>query len=126
MPSAERGGYHPDEPGQPERGSLPYYRAAHFAQERQSAQAYRALQDLVFASPVDLSVYRFLLEQNAYVTVLGEPPPPALDQTITTHLAAGEPAVLPRGVLLALARRRQHARHVGPWVEGHYGPGQPL
>ena len=122
MPSPERGGYQPEELRREEKEPLPYYRAARFAGERQSAHTYQALQDLVYASPADLSVYRFLLDQAAYVTVLGERPAPALDGTIAAHLAAGEPAELPRGVLVALAQRRQRARRLGPWVEGHYGP----
>ena len=122
MSSPERGGYRPEEPRQPEREPLPYYRAARFAHERQSARTYQALQDLVYASPADLSVYRFLLDQTAYVTVLGERPTPDLDGTIAAQLASGEPAELPRGILLALNERRQRARRLGPWVEGHYGP----
>ena len=122
MSSAERGGYRPEESRQPEREPVPYYGAARFVHERQSARTYQALQDLVYVSPADLSVYRFLLDQTAYVTVLSEPPLADLDRTITAHLASGVPAELPRGILLALTERRQRARRIGPWVEGHYGP----
>ena len=122
MPSPERGGYQPEEPRRQEQEPVPYHRAARFAHERASARTYQALQDLAFSSPADLSVYRFLLDQAAYVAVLGEPPTAELDQRIVTHLAAGEPAELPRGILLALNECRQRARHIGPWVEGHYGP----
>jgi hypothetical protein len=127
MSFKERGGYQPPEQPQrhePEPG--PYYRAARFREERRAAWVYQRVQDTIQGTPCDLSAYRFLLDQVAHVAVVGEPPAPALDQQLQWLLATGEPAKLPDGVVQLLTARRAQMRRYGPWIEGHYRPGQPL
>jgi hypothetical protein len=129
MPAPERGGPpgRPEEPQHREFEPAPYHRVARFPDAHSAGQVYAQAQDAIFQGPPsDISVYRFLLDQVSHVAVLGEPPPPALDEALTAILAAGEPSNLPHGVLIALSERRRTMRRHGPWVEGHYHPGQPL
>jgi hypothetical protein len=120
MPSPESrpgGGGHEQEP-------VLYYRAARFPSEKPAGRAYRAAQESVFAEreQTDLSVYRLALNRDWYVTVLGEPPPAALEAKLTGILARGEPATLPEDLLQVLAERRREATRLGPWVERHAPP----
>ena len=107
---------------------MPYYRASRFPGERPAGQAYLAAQEALFRypQPVDVSVYRFQLNRVYHVTVLGEPPPEELDQTLAALLATGEPAALPPEVVKLLVQRRRQATRHGSWSEGHYRPGQRL
>jgi hypothetical protein len=84
------------------------------------------VQDAIQGTPCDLSAYRFLIDRVAHVSVVGEPPPDALDRQLATALAAGEATELSPNVLAMLMERRRRANRLGPWVEGHYRPGQPL
>ncbi len=128
MPSPERGPGGPSEqPRRQEAEPASYLRAARFPNEQTAGIAYGAVQDAIFAgAPNDLSAYRFQLNRIYHVAVLGQPPPPDLDQQLEDLLAGGEPATLPRGVLLALAERRRQMSRYGPWSEGHYRPSRPL
>src|SRR5688572_29343834 len=103
MPSPESrpgGGSHEEEP-------VPYYRASRFPGEKPAGRAYRAAQDAIFVERehTDLSVYRFALNRDWYVTVLGESPPAALEAKLTGILLRGEPATLPEELLRVLAER---------------------
>src|SRR5262245_47176804 len=113
MPSPELGGGPPDPENQPrhELEPVPYVRAALFADELTAKTAYFAAEETVRVAQTecDLSVYRLLLAHVSHVAVIGEPPPTEVDASLRTILATGEPATLPRGVLLALAQRRQQA-----------------
>ena len=127
MPSPERGpGGPPEQPRRPEPEPVLYHRTARFADDQLAGRVYRAVQDAIFGQPCDLSAYRFLLDRVPHVAVLGELPPAELDEQLQALLGEGDPAILPRGVLLTLADRRQHLRRHGSWLEGHYRPGQPL
>src|SRR3712207_17101 len=127
MPSPEHGGSDPDQPPQPEHEPAPYLRGARFAGERPAGQAYFQLQDTIYtAEPNDLSVYRLRLRQEWHVAVLGEPPPPELDERLSAVLAAGEPVTLPADVVAALTQRRAQAIRHAPWTDQHFRPGQPL
>ena len=90
--------------------------------------AYFAAQEAVaaHAGDVDLSAYRFQLDRIYHVVVLGDPPPTALHDELRAILAAGERATVPEDVLRLLNGRRAEATQVGPWVEGHYRPGEQL
>src|SRR5947209_8713900 len=111
----------------PEREPTPYYRAASFASEPPAAQAYGAIEELLFAGPeVDLSAYRLLLESVSHVIVLGTPPPLSVERRLETILSAGDPATLAPEVLSILHQRRQQARSQGSWVERHYRPGKRI
>lgn len=128
MPSPEHGPTGPSEqPRQPEQEPVPYHRTVRFADGQSASDAYAAVQDAIFAGPPnDLSAYRFLLDQVSHIAVLGEPPPAQLDDQLQALLSVGEPATLPRGVLLALVERRRRLSRQGSWLEGHYRPGRPL
>ena len=118
MPSPEHGPTGP--PAQPrrhEQGPVPYHRTARFADEMLARRVYAAVQDTLFATPCDVSAYRFLLNQEPHVAVLGEPPPDDLDERLQSLLAAGEPATLPPEVLAALGERRRQMSRRGPWTE---------
>jgi hypothetical protein len=111
----------------PEQAPLPYYQAAHFDTEQAAATAYFAAQAAIYQDPAnDLSIYRLQINQVWHVVVLGEPPPPALEQQLLRLLAAGHPAVLPAEIVQVLTERRAQATTLGPWVEGHYRPGKRL
>jgi hypothetical protein len=127
MPSPEgepRSGH--DQSPRREDEPIPYYRAARFVEENLAARVYAEVQDTIHGTPCDLSAYRLLIDRVPHVTVVGAPPPDALDQRLTAALAAGEAADLPANVVAMLLERRRQANHLGPWVEGHYRPGQPL
>lgn len=127
MPSPE-GEPRPQQPDrQPEQEPVPYHRAVRFKIEPPARRTYSQAQDLIFKTPeCDLSAYRFLLEQLWHVAVLGEPPPAGLERKIRQILASGEPVPLPPNILKLLTERRNQAIKQGPWVEGHYRPGQHL
>jgi hypothetical protein len=104
-----------------------YLQAARFRSERKAERAYFRAQEALYQAPeCDLSAYRFLLERISHVAVLGTPPPEELDRTIRKILASGEPAALPEEVLTLLLQRRAEQIRLGPWVERHHRPGQPL
>ncbi len=132
MPQPERrpGGSCPPEGGAPSpEVELPrYHQAARFPGEGPAGVAYFAAQEAVaaHAGGVDLSAYRFQLNQVYHVAALGDPPPAALHDALRAILAAGEPATIPEGILKLLNARRAEATGAGPWVEGHYRPGKRL
>lgn len=65
-------------------------RAARFAGAAPAATAYDAAQDLFYQRRnVDLSAFRFQLDQVYHVAVLGLTPPASLDRAIARILAAG-------------------------------------
>ena len=108
--------------------SAPYVRAVRFAGEGPAGQVYFAVQDAIFTGPPnDVSAYRFHQRSGSwYVAVVGKEPPPELDERISAILAAGELVTLPEEVVATLTARRAQARKLGPWLEGHYRPGQAL
>ena len=116
MPSTER---EPDGSSN-ERQESSYFRAIRAEGDRTSGRIYQQLQRAVFDVDCDLSVYRFQLDAAWHVAVLGETPPPALDEELTALLASGDPVSVPLEVADALVARRSEATRYGPWVEGHY------
>ncbi len=117
----------PEQPNNPEREPKPYLKVARFSSELPAEQAYFQAQEALYTGPPnDLSVYRLQFEQISHVAVLGEEPPEELEQQLTAILAAGEPTTLPQDVLEFLRERREQAKQLGPWVEGHYRPGKPV
>jgi hypothetical protein len=130
MPSSERGGGNlepPDQQPSAEHEPVPYLRAARFASDRLAGQVYFQVQEAIYSAEAnDLSAYRFQLNRISHVAVLGNPPPPDLDNQLSALLAAGEPATLPPEVVTALQERRAQAIRHGPWTERHYRPGKPL
>ncbi len=110
----------------PERPPAPaYLRVARFTGETPAGRAYRRAQDLLVGAPAcELSAFRFHLDRIWHVAVLGDQPPEDLEGRLRVVLSRGEPAILPEDILLQLQRRRARATRVGPWVEGHYRPGE--
>jgi len=105
----------------------PYYQAACFPNERRAGRAYFRAQRTIYDSPrCDLSVFRFQLARVYHVAVLGAPPLPDLEGRLRSILSAGVPATLPAEVIAMLQGRRAEAAQLGPWVEGHYRPGEHL
>lgn len=121
MPSPER----PID-AEAEQEPQPYYQAARFQSERFAGRTYRQAQAAIYNAreDVDLSAYRFHLNQIWHVAVLGEQPSAEFEQRIQQILAAGELTPLPEEVLKLLVERRAQATQLGPWVEGHYYPGK--
>jgi hypothetical protein len=101
-----------------------YLKASRFATEPPARRVYAALQETIASVPCDLSTYRFLLDRISHVAVLGQTPPPDLDQKVSRLLSRGESVTLPAAVVAMLEARRAQAATIGPWVEGHYRPGQ--
>ena len=131
MPSPEgekrrpRGRNVPEQSPKPDGEGELWYRAAHYSHEPEAVTAYTAAQDTIFHNECDLSAYRLLLDQIWHVAVLGGVPAEvALQERIETVLyATGTRTELPEDVLAILNERRQQARALGPWVEGHHRPG---
>jgi hypothetical protein len=124
MPSPEHGGQPPEEAK--EQTPAPYYAAYRYQQERLAKRAYDSAQQAIYGytGEVDLSAYRFLLNQVRHVAVLGVKPPDDLEQKLKNVLASGEPTNLPEEILRALEHRRTLAAQISPWVEGHHRPGR--
>lgn len=126
MPHPER---RPGGEPSPEQRELPrYHQASRFPGEAPAGEAYVAAEETIaaHAGDVDLSAYRFQLNQINHVAILGEPPPTELHDALRAILATGEPATIPEPVLQQLNARRREATALGPWVEGHYRPGKRL
>jgi hypothetical protein len=121
MPSPESrpgGRSHEQEP-------VPYYRAARFRGEKPAGRAYNQAQAAIFtAEDCDLSTYRFHLNKVWHVAVLGQAPPPELEQRLEHTLSGGEPTTLPEDMVRVLAGRRAQATQLGPWIERHQRPGE--
>lgn len=82
--------------------------------------------DVLFSTECDLSAYRIRYKEVPHVVVLGSLPTPEIDGQLTKILEVGEPANLPQNIVITLAQRRIQAKRIGPWVEGHYRPGQQM
>lgn len=109
---------------QPEHETTPYVHAARFRREGAATRAYQQAQTIIAREDVDLSVFRFLVDNATHVAVIGEQPPPATHIQIERTLAYGEYIDLAGDVLDLLHDRRRLAQQIGPWVEGHYQPGR--
>ena len=103
----------------------PYLRAARYSSDPPALDAYTQAQALLFSANCDLSAYRIRFKDVAHVVVVGATPPEQVDTLLVGILQNGEPASLPPDVIMTLNQRRQAARRLGPWVEGHYRPGRP-
>jgi len=104
-----------------------YYQASRYNEQQVALDTYEQLQDLLLNSPdVDLSTYRFLVNQVSFVAVLGKQPPDEIETEVIGFLSAGERIELPDTILKALRDRRAQATKQGPWIEGHYRPGKHM
>src|SRR5712691_11139081 len=100
---------------------LPYYRAARFRGESVAGHAYDRAQALIYRNDeADLSVFRFHIERDWYVALVGEKPVAALHEHITQILHTGVAVELPPPMVQVLAERRRAALKQGNWVERHY------
>ena len=115
------------EPRRESQPDNPYVRAARYDADADALAIYTQAQELIFSSDADLSAYRIRYANVPYVVVLGQAPQPDLGQQVDALLSnsngRGEPANLPQDIIKTLSQRRNQARRLGPWVEGHYRPG---
>lgn len=131
MPSPEgerprqKGRIPPERSPKPEQERQPYLQVAYFDNEHIAGHAYDQAQEAIYTHEQnDLSSYRFILDDNWHVAVLGEAPPESLDRSLQDILGQGTPTQLPEEIVAYLQERRQEATKLGPWVEGHYRPGK--
>src|SRR3712207_4871143 len=93
----------PPEDSAPQAGEPPYYLAARFAGQADAGQAYARVHEAMHAAqPCDLSGWRLQLARVWYVVLLGEAPPPDLDQRLRRILSRGELVALPPPLLARL------------------------
>lgn len=104
----------------------PFFRAVKYEREVVAARTYFQVQEIVFDSDCDLSVYRFQLRGISHVAILGAKPPLEVDAKLQSTMKDGVPVALPSEVVKALLKRRSQATNMGPWVERHYRPGRPM
>ncbi len=125
--------HNPEHRGKPEPGGrrpegqpLPFYLAASFPTKEAAAKPYTQAQEVIRTTDCDLSVYRILVPQQLtqprpwYVVTIGETPPDAIHQQMTTILSQGEMTILPEQALDELVERRAEQIQKGSWVEAHY------
>jgi hypothetical protein len=113
------------EPSREVQPQSPYVRAARFVTDEPALAAYTEAQEIIFSAECDLSAYRIRYLNVPHVVVLGQTPPAEIGERIDRLLTTGEPANLPQDIVKTLAQRRVLAKRLGPWVEGHYRPGEP-
>ncbi len=125
-PQRQKGRAVPPQPPEPQPQENDWYRAARYADEPAAGRAYFQVQDTIYQQESDISAYRMQLKEIYHVAVLGgAETAAALQAQIETILyAEGTPTQLPEEVLVYLTERKQQAREVAPWVEGHYRPGK--
>lgn len=89
-----RGRLGPEPGGRPPEGQpLPYYLAARFPTKQAAEQPYHQAQETIRTMDCDLSAYRFFVPQQMtqprpwYVTVIGETPPNAVHEKVTSILS---------------------------------------
>lgn len=117
-----------------ERGRVPspkeeepqlYTLAAFYEDELQSEQVFDSVQTTIFDDET-ANVSGFRMAEPArrlwHIAVIGDQPPPALDQQLRRLLSTGEAEELPPEILTVLLVRRETMRRLGPKVERHYGP----
>jgi len=63
---------------------------------------------------------------EAHVVVLGDTPKKRLLEELQRSLGTGDHVELDPDVLEHLMERRRLAEQTGPWVEGHYRPGNTV
>ncbi len=131
MPAPEgerrpKGRIPPEQGPKPEREGPGYLQVAYFDNEHIASHAYNQAQEAIYTHEKnDLSTYRFVLNENWHVAVIGEPPPEVLDQQLQDILGQGTATQLPEEISVYLEARRREATKLGPWVEGHYRTRQP-
>jgi hypothetical protein len=120
MPSREQ------EPQREQGPDSAYFRAARYGTDDRAYQAYSQAQGVLFSEECDLSAYRIRFKDVAHVVIVGQKPPDTIERKLVGILENGEPASLPPDIIATLNQRRQAARRIGGWVEGHYRPGRQV
>ncbi len=103
---------------------IPYYRAAKFPGEREAGGVYFKIQELIEPPECELSAYRFLIQGDWHVAIVGDAPARELAEQLEGQLSSGESVELPVDTLDFLRRRRLQQTKHGPWVERHHRPGR--
>lgn len=129
MPGNER----PPQPGEggKEQERWPdYLEVRRFPDMETAGRAYGEAQRALRrdAENSDISVYRIQTGPGytAHVIALGDAPGSELGAKLQEALALGVPAEVDADVLEYLIQRREQAKQLGPWVEQHHRPGQPV
>jgi hypothetical protein len=81
-----------------------YCRAARFPDQPSSESPYLQLQDLVFESDSDLSVFRFQLDNIWHIAVLGDHPGEDIDRRLEQLVSLGQATELDSDMLDFLFR----------------------
>jgi hypothetical protein len=63
---------------------------------------------------LELSCFRFRIQRDWHVTMLGELPPDDIDRQIERMLARGDPVTLPADIVGVLSGRRRAVIQLGP------------
>ena len=103
---------------------VPYHRAAKFPDDREAGEVYFKIQELIKPPECELSAYRFLIQGDWHVAIVGDAPASELVEQLEVQLSSGESVELPIDILDFLRRRRQQQTKYGPWVERHHRPGR--
>lgn len=76
----------------------------------------------------EVSLYRIQVgpELVPHVVAVGDAPEPGLRAKLEVAFAVGERVTLDADMVAYLLARREEARGLGPWVEAHHRPGQPV
>ena len=74
---------------------IPYHRAAKFPGEREAGEVYFKIQELIEPPECELSAYRFLLQGDWHVAIVGDAPPRELLEHLEGQLSSGESVELP-------------------------------
>jgi len=121
----------PPPPKPKEHAPEPYALTARYADDRSSEQPYYETQQLIFENQqLDLSAFRLQLRRldapdvDWFVAIVGTRPASDVDSHFRRILSTGELVNLPEDIQAALFERRAALSTLGPWVEGHYGPGR--
>ncbi len=103
-----------------------YFSDYTYATSEAALDAYGKAQTTIFQTANDLSAYRLRHLDAFHVVVLGEKPPKEVGEILSTALSGGMVATLPEDIRSYLFQRRNEAKKIGPWVEGHYRPGKDI
>lgn len=107
-----------------------YLDVRRFPDGESAARAYQegqqALQRDLGASNVSLFRIQVGSELTPHVVALGDSLEPMLRKKLEIAFASGERVTLDAAIVEYLVSRREEARGLGPWVEAHHRPGQPV
>ena len=99
-----------------------FLESALFDADAPARASYQRVRSLILREDCDLSTYRFLLNWEPHVVVLGAQPGDLLARRIRDALAGGRSTTLDLTTIRTLADRRASASRQGSWVERSWHP----